>query len=77
MKKGVKETFHIDKQFRSFCDEVVLCAVKENLETGKAISPQFPILIMVDIIYSRMLRSDKFHRETLHDYTLEALDERG
>ena len=51
--------------------------MKENLETGKAISPQFPILIMVDIIYSRMLRSDKFHRETLHDYTLEALDERG
>ena len=70
-------TSHIDKQFKSFCDEVVLCAVKENLETGKAISPQFPILIMVDIIYSRLLRADEFRRGTLHDYTLEALDERG
>lgn len=70
-------TSHIDKQFKDFCDEVVLCAVKENLEKGKAISPQFPILIMVDIIYSRMLRSDKFRREALHEYTLEALDEKG
>lgn len=70
-------TSHIDKQFKSFCDEVVLCAVKENLETGKAISPQFPILIMVDIIYSRLLRADEFRRGTLHDYTLEDLDERG
>ncbi len=70
-------TSHIDKGFRSFCDEVMLCAVKENLEQGKAISPQFPILIMVDMIYSGMLRSDKFRRETLHDYTLEALDEKS
>lgn len=70
-------TSHIDKDFRIFCDEVMLCAVKENLEQGKAISPQFPILIMVDTIYSRMLRSDKFRRETLHDYTLEALDEKS
>ena len=70
-------TSHIDKDFRSFCDEVMLCAVKENLEQGKAISPQFPILIMVDTIYYRMLRSDKFRRETLHDYTLEALDEKS
>ena len=55
----------------------MLFAVKENLERGKAISPQFPILIMVDMIYSRMLRSDGFRRrETLHEYTMEALDER-
>lgn len=70
-------TSYMDKNFRSFCDEIMLCAVKENLEKGKVISPQFPILIMVDMIYSRILRSDKFRRETLHDYTLEALDERN
>ena len=55
----------------------MLCAVKEKREQGKAISPQFPIWIMVDMIYSGMLRSDKFRRETLHDYTLEALDEKS
>lgn len=66
-----------EKQFEKFCDEVMLFAVKENLERGKAISPQFPILVMVDMIYSRMLRSEDFRRrETLHEYTLEALDEK-
>lgn len=69
-------TSHIEKRFRDFCDEVMLFAVKEHLERGKAISPQFPILVMADMIYSRMLRSDSFRRETLHEYTMEALDEK-
>lgn len=68
-------TSHKEKEFRQFCDEVMLFAVKANLEKGKAISPQFPILIMVDTLYSRMLRMDDMRREALHDYTLEALDE--
>ena len=38
-----------EKEFQEFCDEILLFAVKEHLENGKAISPQFPILIMVDI----------------------------
>lgn len=69
-------TSYNEKRFQNFCDEVLLVAVKENLEKGKAISPQFPILIMVDMIYSRMLRSDSFRREALHEHTLEALDEK-
>lgn len=70
-------TSHKEKKFEKFCDEVMLFAVKENLERGKDISPQFPILVMVDMLYSRMLRSEDFRRrETLHDYTMEALDER-
>lgn len=69
-------TSHNEKSFREFCDEVMLIAVKEHLEKGKAISPQFPILIMVDMLYSRMLRSDNFRREVLHEYTMEALHKR-
>lgn len=66
-----------EKQFAEFCDEVMLAAVKENLEGGKAISPQFPILVMVDMLYSRMIRSDHVRRETLHEYTLEVLNEKS
>lgn len=69
-------TSHKEKVFNDFCDEVMLFAVKANLEKGKAISPQFPILVMVDTLYSRMLRMDELRRETLHEYTLEALDEK-
>lgn len=69
-------TAHMEQRFKNFCDEVVLIAVRENLEQGKIISPQFPILIMVDMLFSRILRSDHARRELLHDYTLEALEEK-
>lgn len=36
-------------------DEVVLTAVKKNLEYGNVISPQFPILVLIDIIYTGCL----------------------
>ena len=64
-----------EREFANFCDEVILFAVKEYLNNGKIISPQFPILIMIDILYSYFLQSDKFHKEALHDYTLNALSE--
>lgn len=73
--KVILMTAHNEKIFHSFCDEVMLFAVKEHLEEGKAISPQFPILVMVDILYSRLLCLDERRRETLHDFTLEALEE--
>lgn len=69
-------TSHKEKQYQSFCDEILLFAVKEHLENGKAISPQFPILVMIDILYSHFLQSDKFHKEALHDYTLTVLTEK-
>lgn len=61
------------KEFEECFDEVMLLAVKEHLDNGMAISPQFPILVMVDILYSHFLESDKFHMEALHDYTMDAL----
>lgn len=63
-----------EKEFEKFCDEIMLLAVKEHLDNGKAISPQFPILVMIDIFYSHFLQSDTFHKQKLHDYTLYALD---
>lgn len=62
-----------EKEFEEFCDEIILLAVKEHLENGKAISPQFPVLIMIDIFYAHFLESDKFYKEELHDYTLSVL----
>lgn len=64
-----------DKRFQIF-DECLLLASKKYLENGKAISPQFPVLIMMDILYSKFLESDKSHREALHDFTINALNEK-
>lgn len=66
-------TTHRDKAFSHICDEILLCAVQENLSSGKKISPQFPILIMLDILFSHILEHDTFRREALHSSTLQAL----
>lgn len=61
--------------FMEFCDEIVLMPSLRHLNHGNVISPQFPILIMVDIIYSYYVGQDKYQKETLHDHTLKALKE--
>lgn len=79
-KRGAKTllmTSHKNKNFATFCDEILLFAVKEHLENGKAISPQFPILVMSDILYSYYLQLDKQRKEALHEYTLNALSEQS
>lgn len=61
--------------FEEFCDEIVLLPSLKHLNHGNVISPQFPILVMLDIIYSYYVEQDKFAKEVLHDNTLRALEE--
>ncbi len=63
--------------FEEFCDEIVLLPSLRHLNHGNVISPQFPVLVMIDIIYSYFVEQDKFAREILHDNTLRALDGGG
>ncbi len=60
-------------EFQKFCDEVLLFAVKEHLETERQSPLRSPILVMLDLLYSRFLQSDKFRREALHEYTLNVI----
>lgn len=48
-------TSHNEKRWQAAFDEVVLAAVKKNLEYGDVISPQFPILVLIDILYAGYL----------------------
>ena len=61
--------------FSEFCSEVVLLPSLKHLNHGNLISPQFPILVMLDIIYSYYVEQDKYEKEVLHDNTLRALEE--
>ena len=61
--------------FGEFCSEVVLLPSLKHLNHGNLISPQFPILVMLDIIYSYYVEQDKYQKEVLHDNTLRALEE--
>lgn len=64
------------EQLEEFCDEVLLLPSLRHLNHGNVISPQFPVLVMLDIIYSYFLEQNKYEKETLHDNTLRALRER-
>ena len=44
-----------EERWKETFDEVMLTAVKKNLEYGNVISPQFPILILFDILYAGYL----------------------
>lgn len=68
-------TSKLRKEFEEFCDEVLLISVKKHLEYGNVISPQFPILVMLDILYAYFLQADRNQKEALHDYTLNALNQ--
>lgn len=59
--------------YDTFCDEVLLIPSLKHLNHGNVISPQFPILVMLDICYSYYVQQDKYQKETLHDDTLKAL----
>jgi len=66
-----------DESFADFCTEVVLLPSLKHLNYGNVISPQFPILILLDIIYAYNTESAKNTKEALHVNTLKALGGRA
>ena len=49
--------------------QVVLLPSLKHLNHGNVISPQFPILVMLDIIYGYYVEQNKYIREGMHDST--------
>ena len=78
--KKKAKTVLISSQFRDsyldYCDEVILVPSLKHLNYGNVISPQFPISILVDIIYLYYLKEDKNKKIRMHDDTLRALDDK-
>ena len=72
--KTVLITAHKNGRISSYCDEIVLIPSLKYLNYGNVISPQFPILIFLDIIYSYYVSMDKRRMQVLHASTLRALN---
>lgn len=62
-------------ELNAYCDEIVTIATRENLNYGNRISPQFPLLVLIDIIYAYFSRSDIKSRKEMFTSTLSAIDE--
>ena len=54
-------------------DETLIFASMEHLEYGNIISPQFPILLVLDVLYAHYLQIDRSKKEALHEYTIQTL----
>lgn len=75
-KRGAKTILITAKSnhlFYEFCTEIVQIPSLQHLNQGHVISPQFPILLVLDIIYSCYAELDKRTKDSLHHNTLEAL----
>ena len=73
--KTVLVTSNNSDDLRQQCDELVLVAVKKHLAQGNNISPQFPVLVVMDILYAYYMDLDRDHRSQIFTNTLSALEE--
>lgn len=73
--KLVLFTANKNNVFKDICDEIVSVATSKNLSFGNRISPQFPLLVIIDIFYAYFLNSDINTRREYFISTLSALDE--
>lgn len=57
----------------SFVNERVMVAALKNLDYGNLISPQFPVLVIIDLLYGCFLDANQ-NKRMLHQETVEMLE---
>lgn len=62
-----------EKELLTYCDEILYVASVKNLDGGTMISPQFPILILVDVFYTYYFANDTKSKSKKYLDTLSAL----
>lgn len=66
-------TANISADFQYRFDEVQSFAVKNNLEYGRMISPQFPALVVLDMLYADYMHNNRSQREKIWQRTYDAI----
>lgn len=70
-------TGHSVPQYQEQFDEVLLIALKNQLDNGRIISPQFPVLLVLDILYADYLNTNKNLRDKIWQKTYDFLNNKG
>lgn len=68
--KTVLFTANDSKELTSFIDDIVLIEIVQDLDIGNVISPQFPVLLAIDSIYTLIMNSDKSKYQLIMRQTL-------
>ncbi|WP_281522153.1 hypothetical protein [Dubosiella newyorkensis] len=58
-------------------DEVIVVPSLLHLNHGNLISPQFPLLVMIDILYAAGMRYNRDEKRKFHEKTVEVIDRSG
>ena len=66
-------TSQSQREWEQTFDEVMLVAVTKRLEYGDVISPQFPILVLIDILYVYFIQRDKERMQELYGISLNVI----
>jgi len=71
--KVVLVTSNVEQGVTEFCDEILQVAYMKNLDFGNKISPQFSILVIIDILYAYYMDNDSYTKAQKHKDTISAL----
>ena len=71
--KVVLITSNVEPGVNDFCDEILQVAYMKNLDFGNKISPQFSILVIIDILYAHYMHNDSYAKVQKHKDTISAL----
>lgn len=66
-------TSNQSEELKEFCDEIMYIANTKHMDGGTMISPQFPILVMTDMLFAYFVNNDFELKEKKHRATLSAL----
>lgn len=71
--KVILVTSNGEPQIRECCDQILQVVDMKNLDFGNKISPQFPILVIFDILYAYYMDKDSYKKTQKHKDTISAL----
>lgn len=71
--KTILITANSDCEIEDMCDELVLISADKDLDMGTKISPQVPILIIIDILYAYYFANDSYFKAEKYKKTLMAI----
>jgi len=75
-KKTIFFTSADSQALHEFCDEVVVVSSLEYLENGNLISPQFPMLLVLDLVYSEYINIDSVIKSAILEDTVTTLNKK-
>lgn len=68
-------TSHRNPSVIDYCDEVLLFAAKDSLDIDRVVSPQVPVLVILDILLAHILESNRYKLNSFRESAFRAVND--